>query len=464
MLFRKLKYIPTLVDICKRILICPKQEFRHLGKVMEISIKIISLFCTQRENRNYMLQTSRIVPLIDLLNWCLNRPTQLFFGIGFLPQLFSLITLHLKHRAPFECIQSKEYLIEILICSTLMPKIKNKFAVINYPMALDMNQMNGQVPMYLLKSISFIEALTQIVSNDARYRPAYERNAKLGEHYLFVIENTELFGVPAMLATLLLTHSGQFKTSFNITEMEQSTTKVMPQTFLSLAIVSIKVLNNIIRIDVQFVQEFMAQCEVIQENLFHLLNYLLVYTHDHFDRCEDSKELLHETLMFIGYYCLLNENTQQILHRGENTILQKLCNLPFPYFSDKKYKEILFPTLISASFKSERSVAIMNQEMSLDPLIKFLQDSMKEELPRIMEEEFDYQSISSFGEAGKKHQNHRARRAGARSPSISSTTSSICSMQIETLASGNCPYLPLFMRFPKAKWQDAIEFFQTHAE
>jgi len=47
--------------------------------------------------------------------------------------------------------------------------------------------MNGQVPMFLLKAISFIEALTSIVSNDARYRPAYERNQKLGEHYLFVI-------------------------------------------------------------------------------------------------------------------------------------------------------------------------------------------------------------------------------------------------------------------------------------
>lgn len=76
-----------------------------------------------------------------------------------------------------------------------MNKIKNKFAVINYPMALDMSQMNGQVPMFLLKSISFIEALTCILSNDARFRPVYERNAKLGEHYLFVIENTECFGV-----------------------------------------------------------------------------------------------------------------------------------------------------------------------------------------------------------------------------------------------------------------------------
>jgi len=71
---------------------------------------------------------------------------------------------------------------------------------------------------------------------------------------------------------------------------------------------------------------------------------------------------------------------------------------------------------------------------------------MKEELPRIMEEEFDYQSISSFGEAGKQKHSRR------RSPSISSTTSSLCSVQMESISGGNCPYLPLFMRFPKSKW------------
>lgn len=238
----------------------------------------------------------------------------------------------------------------------------------------------------------------------------------------------------------------------------------MPQTFLSLAIVSIKVLNNTIRMDVQFVQELLVSSEMLQDQLFHLLNYLLVYTHENYDKNEDTKELLHETLMFIGYYCLLNEKTQQILHRGENTALQKMCNLPFPYFSDKKLKEILFPTLIMASYKSERCVAIMNQEISFDPLIKFLQDNMKEELPRIVEEEFDYQSISSFGEPvqGKPRNGGQGRRG--RSPSISSANSSGCSIQLASIGDGNCPYLPLFMRFPKRHWQDAIDFYQSLSE
>jgi hypothetical protein len=45
-----------------------------------------------------------------------------------------------------------------------------------------------------------------------------------------------------------------------------------------------------------------------------------------------------------------------------------------------------------------------------------------------------------------------------RSPSISSTNSSSCSVQMEML-NGNSPYLPLYMRFPKKLMKDAITFY-----
>ena len=70
-----------------------------------------------------------------------------------------------------------------------------------------------------------------------------------------------------------------------------------------------------------------------------------------------------------------------------------------------------------------------------------------------MEEEFDYQSISSLGERGGGR--------GMRSPSMGSTNSSACSIQMESISNGNCPYLPLVMRFPKSKWQDAIDFYNS---
>ena len=98
----------------------------------------------------------------------------------------------------------------------------------------------------------------------------------------------------------------------------------------------------------------------LNEQLYHLLNFILSYTETNIDRSDDVKELLHETLIFIGYFCLLNEGNQFVLHRGENSILQKLCNLPFTYFMDKRLKEILFPTLVTVSYLNDRSVAIMD--------------------------------------------------------------------------------------------------------
>lgn len=52
---RKLKYMPILIEICKRISVCHKNEFKNLGKALDYVIKIINIFCGSRENRNYML-------------------------------------------------------------------------------------------------------------------------------------------------------------------------------------------------------------------------------------------------------------------------------------------------------------------------------------------------------------------------------------------------------------------------
>ena len=69
------------------------------------------------------------------------------------------------------------------------------------------------MPHILLKSITFLEALTAELSIDARTRPVHEKSKKIGEHVLFVIENTDMFGVVQMITTLLLTFNEPFKVS-----------------------------------------------------------------------------------------------------------------------------------------------------------------------------------------------------------------------------------------------------------
>ena len=92
--------------------------------------------------------------------------------------------------------------------------------------------------------------------------------------------------------------------------------------------------------------------------------------------------------------------------------------MPFTYFCDKKLKDILFPSLIMASFNNERSLAIMDQEISIELIVTYLEQHAKEELARIPEDENEYYSMSSA----------QGDRKTNRSPSLSSTNSSQCSL------------------------------------
>lgn len=69
------------------------------------------------------------------------------------------------------------------------------------------------MPLVLLKSATFIEALTSLLSMDARIRPVSEKSLKVTEHVLFVIQNTEMFGILPMITTVLLSRNQPFKPS-----------------------------------------------------------------------------------------------------------------------------------------------------------------------------------------------------------------------------------------------------------
>lgn len=114
--------------------------------------------------------------------------------------------------------------------------------------------MMGQVPLFLLNSSTFIEALTALISLDARSRPVYEKSYKIAEHVFFVIQNTEMFGIVPMIATILLSRNQPFKPAPGQKYHPVTIQKVLPQTILSLAITSVKILNNIFRMEYRYAQ------------------------------------------------------------------------------------------------------------------------------------------------------------------------------------------------------------------
>ncbi|ELW70670.1 S phase cyclin A-associated protein in the endoplasmic reticulum [Tupaia chinensis] len=56
------------------------------------------------------------------------------------------------------------------------------------------------------------------------------------------------------------------------------------------------------------------------------------------------------------------------------TVLQKLCQLPFQYFSDPRLIKVLFPSLIAACYDNRQNKVILEQEMSCVLLATFIQD------------------------------------------------------------------------------------------
>ncbi|CAF1556292.1 unnamed protein product [Adineta ricciae] len=139
---------------------------------------------------------------------------------------------------------------------------------------------------------------------------------------------------------------------------------------------SLILLNTIAILDLETFQTVLGE-DTISLQLRHVTNYILAYCNHQQTSISDT--LLNQIILLIGYYCVLNQDNQCRLAFGNRpTVLQQLSCLPFRYFVESKYMDILFPTLIACSFDCETTRTILQTEMSLDLIINFIQTKLNE--------------------------------------------------------------------------------------
>ncbi|XP_074773650.1 S phase cyclin A-associated protein in the endoplasmic reticulum isoform X3 [Athene noctua] len=221
-----------------------------------------------------------------------------------------------------------------------------------------------------------------------------------------VLQSTDLVGVLHMLYCVLFHGTISDPNTASPKDSYAANT-------VQVAIQSLRFFNSFAVLDLPAFQSIVG-AEGLSLAFRHIISSLLWYCSQH--TCEG---LLHEVIICVGYFTVNNTDNQIIVQSGRHpTVLQKLCQLPFQYFSDPRLIKVLFPSLIAACYNNPQNKIILEQEMSCVLLATFIQD---------------------FAQSSGQMDNQ-------------------LSQQREKFFNSQ-DYLELSNRFPRQSWEEARQFF-----
>jgi hypothetical protein len=112
-------------------------------------------------------------------------------------------------------------------------------------------------------------------------------------------------------------------------------------------------------------------------------------------------ELLNQVLLLVGYFCVQAPSNQAMLLFGRSpNILQRLCSMPFQYFSIPELRAVAMPTLLSVCFGADRTCEVVAQHVSLEMLLQFVRQQLahqQQEQPAGQEQQAQPQQQGSAG-------------------------------------------------------------------
>eukprot|EP00741_Cyanophora_paradoxa_P003501 tig00000711_g3399.t1 len=306
------------------------------------------------DNRSLALASNLIVPLVDTAAQALAQDEP------FAPALLHVLTFLLRQPVPTPAHeQAKEDLVSYFVCAGIVDRLRERFKRLprgpaEGPLAL---------PPLAERAIPFLEALTSFP--EVRERPVYQPT-ETGAAVVSAFRASCLVSMVSLLASTLL-QGGAPRACTVPVELRGP--------LLTTTTAAVKLLNNVALLDLPFVQASLGGPDLVTE-FFHLSSFLLLACSAPAPEPQSEvarQDLLHELILLLGYATLQCPGTQRVMQWGNSpTLLQRLAGLPFCYFSDPRYKNILFPTLVAACFGSERNRAILQSEMSADLLATFI--------------------------------------------------------------------------------------------
>ncbi|KAI5100474.1 S phase cyclin A-associated protein in the endoplasmic reticulum isoform X1 [Silurus meridionalis] len=228
-----------------------------------------------------------------------------------------------------------------------------------------------------------------------------------------LLKNTDLVGVLHMLYCILLHSTVPEPQSGSMAFFQEPYSSAVVQ----VALQALRFLNSFALLDITAFQSVL-EAEGLSLAFRHIVSSLLWYCSQN-----TSEDVLHEVIICIGYFTVNHPDNQVIVQSGRQpSVLQKLCQLPFQYFSHSQLIKILFPSLISACYNNQQNKVILEQEMNCVLLVTFIQDC-----------------------ASSENQTNRRPSQQERSSALPD-------------------YCELSNRFPRDQWDSALQFFLNKQE
>ncbi|KAL3866999.1 hypothetical protein ACJMK2_044240 [Sinanodonta woodiana] len=217
---------------------------------------------------------------------------------------------------------------------------------------------------FLQHSLGLLVAMTKFMS---KRKSSIFQKKKMEDptQLISTFEVTELVGIVSLLYGMLL-HSGT-------PSRGDATPPEFPPHTIAVATTGLRMLNHMALLDIDMLQKTLGD-EGVSLEFRHIASYLIWYCSHH-----QSEELLHEVVLCVGYFTVMNADNQVVIQSGQApTVLQQLCSLPFQYFSDPRLTIVLFPSLISCCYNNQANRLILEQELSCTLLSNFIEEKQLE--------------------------------------------------------------------------------------
>lgn len=359
-ILRQIRFMSLFIELLKGVLTSPKINSLKLIEIFNDHFKTISKLVLVKENRIYLLLTNRVIPIVDFLIWSWNLSTKFIQCLQYIPQLLQTITLILKSKLPKEKQIYKSLLIEYLVFSGFILKVKAKLGNLNFGIGND--DGNSKVQNIVGKVLQLMETLTSLL--EGRNGQQAVGTSGFCQSVYFVLAESDMAGCIQLLASLLLS-KGQYNKS----------SKTVSKNLLNQSILVLKILNNFARGDLRMLQKMLGGNSFNADQFYHIQAFLYDFCTANYKNDSEIFEVLQELLFLTGYFCLRNSENQSLVSRGteNHTIVYKLANLPYQfYFGEAQFKDLVFPTLISTIYKNERNLSILLSEVNKNILLDYL--------------------------------------------------------------------------------------------